>query len=435
MSLLGRFGSFALLLGDALFLVGALFIAVLVRQWGIPSLEELSALFVPFLFLFSVWILVFFISDLYGKQAFLFESRLPGVLWRAQIANSLFAVLFFYLLSSLGVTPKTILFLVIVTSSIFMYVWRVYIFRWLAGGRGETILLVDNSPLSQIVLLGLRSRLPHARITLISPTNKLVETVFSHKASVVAMSLSGTQEGSVPPSELLFANIRFVDVADLYEELFGRIPEEVLDEAWVLRSLSENKKNFYEFFKRCIDIVLASVGALLSLPLYPFVALLIKLEDGGSVFIKQIRVGRGDSHIVIWKFRTMHTNDEGKWLNKEGDKRVTKVGTFLRKSRIDELPQLWNVLGGSLSLIGPRPELPRLVSVYEKEIPYYRLRHLVVPGLSGWAQIHHESPPHSIIETREKLTYDLYYIKHRSLFLDATIILQTIRILLSRTGL
>jgi lipopolysaccharide/colanic/teichoic acid biosynthesis glycosyltransferase len=249
------------------------------------------------------------------------------------------------------------------------------------------------------------------------------------------MSLSGAQEGSVPPSELLFANIRFVDVADLYEELFGRIPEEILDEAWVLRSLSENKKNFYEFFKRLVDIILASTGAVLSLPLYPFVAILIKLEDRGPIFIKQIRVGRGDDLIVIWKFRTMHTSDDGEWLNKGGDKRVTKIGKFLRKSRIDELPQLWNVLGGSLSLIGPRPELPRLVSLYEKEIPYYRLRHLVVPGLSGWAQIHHESPPHSILETREKLTYDLYYIKHRSLFLDAAIILQTIRILLSRTGL
>jgi lipopolysaccharide/colanic/teichoic acid biosynthesis glycosyltransferase len=215
----------------------------------------------------------------------------------------------------------------------------------------------------------------------------------------------------------------------------AELSEAALDEAWVLRSLSENKKDFYDFFKRLIDIVLASVGAVLSLPFYPFAALLIKLEDGGPVFIKQTRIGRGDSPIVIWKFRTMHGSDEGEWLNKTGDKRVTKVGKFLRKSRIDELPQLWNVLGGSLSLVGPRPELPRLVSLYETEIPYYRLRHLVVPGLSGWAQIHHESPPHSLAETREKLTYDLYYIKHRSLFLDVAIVLQTIRTLLSRTGI
>ncbi|OGZ06827.1 MAG: hypothetical protein A3D65_06725 [Candidatus Lloydbacteria bacterium RIFCSPHIGHO2_02_FULL_50_13] len=126
--------------------------------------------------------------------------------------------------------------------------------------------------------------------------------------------------------------------------------------------------------------------------------------------------------------------DEGKQLGENKD-RITAVGNILRKSRIDELPQLWNVLRGDLSLIGPRPEFPGLVKIYHEQIPYYNMRHLVKPGLSGWAQVHHEKPPHTLEETKDKLAYDLYYLKNRSLALDIKIALKTVKTLLSRTGI
>jgi lipopolysaccharide/colanic/teichoic acid biosynthesis glycosyltransferase len=168
----------------------------------------------------------------------------------------------------------------------------------------------------------------------------------------------------------------------------------------------------------------------------PFVAVAIKREGGGPVFIIQERVGQYNRPIRIIKFRSMTGNDTGESaLN--SSLRVTKVGSFLRRTRIDELPQLWNVLRGDYSLIGPRPELPALVAEYAEKIPYYNARHLLKPGLSGWAQIYHREHPHhgiDIAETQNKLSYDLYYVKNRSLLLDLQIGLKTIRTILSRSG-
>ena len=175
---------------------------------------------------------------------------------------------------------------------------------------------------------------------------------------------------------------------------------------------------------------------LLSLVFYPFLIIAIKLQDGGPVFYSQIRTGQNNRPIVMRKFRSMSGSDQGGEVLKS-KLVVTPVGKFLRKTRIDEIPQLWNVLKGDLSLIGPRPEFPALVAEYGKHIPYYHLRHLVKPGLSGWAQLYHDNHPHHGTEveaTREKFSYDLYYLTHRSLVLDATIALKTIKKLLTRSG-
>jgi lipopolysaccharide/colanic/teichoic acid biosynthesis glycosyltransferase len=171
---------------------------------------------------------------------------------------------------------------------------------------------------------------------------------------------------------------------------------------------------------------------------YPFVYIAIKLDDGGPIFIIQERVGKDGKNVNFYKFRSMSGNDQGKY-GKDGTSKhfVTRIGKIIRKTRIDELPQLWSVIKGDLSLIGPRPEFPALVNVYDKEIPFYNARHLVKPGLSGWAQIYHEAHPHHAIateDTKEKLSYDLYYIKNRSLALDIKIALRTMQILMKRAG-
>ncbi|MBU1558085.1 sugar transferase, partial [Patescibacteria group bacterium] len=170
-----------------------------------------------------------------------------------------------------------------------------------------------------------------------------------------------------------------------------------------------------------------------SLILYPFVFVAIKIEGGGPVFITQERIGQGNKIIKMVKFRSMKVNDSGVWPTEE-DQRITKVGKFIRKTRIDELPQLWNILKGDISLIGPRPDIIDLGKKLTKEIPYYTIRNLVKPGLSGWAQIKQDVPPHSIEETKVRLTYDLYYVKNRSFLLDFKIALKTIKTLLSRAG-
>jgi lipopolysaccharide/colanic/teichoic acid biosynthesis glycosyltransferase len=191
---------------------------------------------------------------------------------------------------------------------------------------------------------------------------------------------------------------------------------------------------FYDVFKRFMDIVIAFPAGLISLIFYPFVVAAIKIEDGGAVFIAQKRVGLNDRVIYIHKFRSMQRNDM-ELTTQASDNKITKVGAFIRKTRLDELPQLWDIVRGELSFVGPRPELPSGVALYEKEIPYYGLRHLVKPGLSGWAQLYHHADAHhaaDVVETRNKLSFDLFYLKHRSLWLDAVIALKTIRRVLMR---
>ena len=183
-----------------------------------------------------------------------------------------------------------------------------------------------------------------------------------------------------------------------------------------------------------------SIIGLISLVVYPFVYIAIKLEDGGSVFVMQERVGKNGKIIKMFKFRSMTSNDSGSYHQNGGKTtlKVTRVGKFIRMTRIDELPQLWSVIKGDQSLIGPRPELPALTKVYEEQIPYYNARHLIKPGLSGWAQISHHAHPHhavAVSDTRDKLSYDLFYVKNRSLLLDLRIALQTLKALISRQGI
>ncbi|MDR3558467.1 MAG: sugar transferase, partial [Candidatus Pacebacteria bacterium] len=266
----------------------------------------------------------------------------------------------------------------------------------------------------------------------------IVSLIQQKGITFITADLNDASVRSVLPElyDLFFKGVEFVDIRNLYEDIFDRIPLSLVDNAWCLTHISSASKPVFDLVKRLTDIVVAGLFGAVSLVLYPFVYLAIKLDDGGALFSYQTRVGERDKPISIIKFRTMSVaNDDGKWGN--GPKNViTRVGKFLRKSRIDELPQLWNVLRGDKSLIGPRPEFPEPVALYTREIPYYDLRHIVKPGLSGWAQIYGKHPHHGINsdETRDKLSYDLFYIKNRSLTLDLKIALRTMEVLLSFAG-
>lgn len=436
MSFLGRQESFILLVGDAFLLGLSLWLAVFLRSRSLPTEIELSALALPFSFIFALWLLVFFIADLYGRRAFTTRNTLSFILLQAQITNAVLAVFFFYFIPYFGVAPKTILFLSLAISSFFIYIWRTRFFKFFQPSRKEGILIIGQGPAIEEIEKGLSARRGRATLyKLEGAESDLAFFVEKHHISTVIMPVFSSYTPAGHLKNLLFSQVRFIDASLVYEELFGRVPTDSINDGWILQYLSQAPRRVYDIGRRLFDVIISATLGTASLFLYPLAILAIYLEDGGWPFIVQKRVGRNGREIRIIKFRTMKENDEGVWHDKKGDIRVTKVGKFLRKSRIDELPQLWNVLGGELSLIGPRPELPKLASLYEKEIPYYHLRHLVTPGLSGWAQIHHDSPPHSIEETREKLAYDLYYIKHRSFLLDAEIALKTLRILLSRTGI
>ena len=208
------------------------------------------------------------------------------------------------------------------------------------------------------------------------------------------------------------------------------------EEARVLKeNAAKAEKVFFAATKRAIDIILSIGLAALLLLLFPFISIAIKIESPGPIFFKQKRVGKSGKHFMLWKFRSTHRTavDESVGWGAEGESIYTRVGNFLRKSYLDELPQIKNVLKGEMSLIGPRPERPEFVEILKKDVPFYELRLLVRPGLTGWAQINMENRAFAH-EAKDKLRYDLYYIKHRSLWMELKIILKTLAILSRRTG-
>jgi exopolysaccharide biosynthesis polyprenyl glycosylphosphotransferase len=224
----------------------------------------------------------------------------------------------------------------------------------------------------------------------------------------------------------------------LYEEMTGRVPVHHLESDWIIRSFVDGLRvsGFYEVTKRLLDILGGAVGLLFFAITYPFLALAVFIDSGIPIFYSQPRLGRGGLLFNIYKYRTMRQDAEADGEARttlENDPRVTRVGSFLRKTRLDELPQFWNVLRGEMSLVGPRAERPELVAEYQKQVPFYRARLLVKPGLTGWAQINYGYVA-SVTETAVKIEYDLYYIKHRTLNMDFQIILRTIGTVLRRTG-
>ncbi|MBI5563148.1 MAG: sugar transferase [Deltaproteobacteria bacterium] len=231
---------------------------------------------------------------------------------------------------------------------------------------------------------------------------------------------------------------RKVEVSDLKkvtEEITGKVPIEYLDEYWFIMELLILNKKYFWYAKRTIDLIISAIGIAVTLPLLPLAALAIKLDSPGPVFYSQTRVGRGGKPFRVWKLRTM-VRDADKnnvhWTT-ANDSRVTRMGSFLRKVRVDEFPQFLNILKGEMTLIGPRPEAASLVELYTREIPFYAERHMVTPGATGWAQINYRYG-NSIEDAREKLKYDLYYIKHRNLVLDLVILLKTIRTVATGRG-
>jgi len=236
----------------------------------------------------------------------------------------------------------------------------------------------------------------------------------------------------------------FIDARRLYQEIFQRLPLSLIDDRWILRYVSLSPHSVYSVLKRSFDIVAAIILGLLSLSLYPFIILAIRLDNSKNsevlpcraIFYSADRVGMGGRLMRITKFRTMTGCDDGQDVL-ETKHTVTRVGKFLRRTRLDELPQLWSVLKGEMSFVGPRPEFPELVDEYVKEIKYYNLRHLVKPGLSGWAQIMHDAHSHhkkDTDSTKDKLAYDLFYVKERSLWMDLHIALLTLKTIISKKG-
>lgn len=445
MKILNKREPIILFAGDLIAFFLALWLALLVRYGAIPSPQLLSQHITPFVFLFTLWVFVFFIAGLYEKHTLVFKGKLPSLILNTQVANSLLAVVFFYLFPLFGITPKTVLAVHLVISFILVILWRVAIVpRFGFRERERAILIGAGSDMQELKSevngnerynLSFISSVNLEELDGIAFQEEVIEKVYSEGVTSIVIDLKNPKAERILPSlyNLIFSNVRFLDMYKVYEEVFDRIPLTLVGYNWFLENISFSPHTMYDTLKRMMDVAIAGVLGIISLIFYPFVFIAIKLEDGGDVFITQDRIGRGNRMIKLWKFRSMKKNDSGVWPV-DGDCSITHVGRFLRKSRIDELPQLWNIVTGDMSLIGPRPDIIDLGKKLANEIPYYTVRNLIKPGLSGWAQIKQDIVPHSVEETRERLAYDLYYLKNRSFVLDLAIALKTVKTLLSRTG-
>jgi exopolysaccharide biosynthesis polyprenyl glycosylphosphotransferase len=434
-------------LGDVIILILSLWVTLTVRYKELPTAELWQSHLAPFSVIFALSIVVFYIAGLYTQRhTVIVKNMLPGVIIKSQIGNAFLAVLLFYFVPAFTVTPKINLIVYLLIATCALIIWRLSVFPLMRLRKRQRALVIGTGPEFESLVREMngapRSSLESAAaIDLGAIQNGNMREALSDKMrenniSYVVLDLSHEKVVPLLPElyKTLFLNVGYIDIHVFYEEIFDRIPLSCMTYGWVLEHISPASTRLYDIAKRTVDIVLSLIVGIVALVLYPFVTVLIKLSDGGPVFITQTRVGKNGKLINILKYRSMKVSDGGKWVT-EGDDRVTAVGRFLRKSRIDELPQAWSVLRGDMSLIGPRPDIQDLGEHLKEQIPYYRTRTIVKPGLSGWAQINQEKPPQSVEETRERLSYDLYYIKNRSVMLDFTIVLRTIKTLLSRVGM
>ncbi len=398
-----------LLIGDFFILVASLWVALTLRNLSWPPPGYFETNFVPFLPIFLLSLGVFYIAGLYEKQTRPIRRIMGSRILGAQVATVAIAAVLFFILP-FSIAPKTILVLYLFVSVIAESAWRFY-------RMNREITEKERVP---VILVG-------AGLA----ADELYEEVNSNNKYMIRFV--GRVEKKNPSASHAEGAV-YMDAAPLYEEIFDRVPIEHIDSRELVDSLPKNRV-IYDRSKRVFDILLALALSLIAIPLIALAAVLLYLENG-SPFLYQERIGKNGRTFRIMKLRSMLFDDYGDPQLQEQN-RVTVLGRILRKTRIDEFPQLWNVFAGDLSFIGPRPELPRIAEVYEREIPHYHLRHLIAPGLSGWAQIHDYNAPRGgadVVRTKKKLSFDLYYLKHRSLGIDLAIALKTLRTLSAFSG-
>jgi len=272
----------------------------------------------------------------------------------------------------------------------------------------------------------------------IGAVDDIPDIIRSHNVDRVVVSLADAR-GQLPMDKLLdmkLSGVTFDHLATVYEEYTGKIAIENLRPSWLIFSEGFRKSRALHAVKRATDIGVASLGLLFTGPVMALVALLIRITSPGPTVFKQQRVGLNGGIFTLYKFRSMKPNAEARtgavWATPD-DRRITPVGRFLRRTRLDELPQFWNVLRGDMSLVGPRPERPEFISDLTRKIPFYGQRHVVKPGLTGWAQVKY-SYGASVDDALQKLQYDLFYVKNLSIGLDLFIIFKTIQTVVLQRG-
>lgn len=443
-----RIKQMVLLTGDALVLFVSLPLTLFLREDF--NLELFRDHTYPFIAIYLFILVVFYIIGLYDIRSFRSATSTFPIILAAHSAGLVLGAMLFYTLASPTVTPKTNLALNMLIAAIVVWLWRIIFQRYLAGHLKIRVAIAGfNAHARELAeIIKAKPYMGYRLEALIStePTlsnnvsyytkvffadKNLIENLKEAKIDTVITAENPHLNPAIAQAfyECIPYKIRFLDLAQSYALLTGRIPISYINQTWFLENINEQQKILYGKIKRIADILSAGLIFFASLPLWPVIALAIKWESSGTVFYTQKRVGENKKLFSLIKFRSMiHNAELGKpvWAQAK-DPRVTRVGSFLRRTHLDEMPQMINVIRGDLSLVGPRPERTEFVKELETQIPHYNIRHIIKPGFTGWAQVNFRYA-RTPIDTYEKFQYDLYYLKNRSLSLDAAILLKTVNL-------
>ncbi|MEK9170491.1 MAG: exopolysaccharide biosynthesis polyprenyl glycosylphosphotransferase [Patescibacteria group bacterium] len=443
MNPLSRLKQIFLIAGDVITLYISLILALWIRYGNLFYFQLINYHLQPFTIIFFLWIIIFYIAGLYDLKSLKNDLEFETRFWYTLGINVILAVLFFYLIPFFVITPKTNLVIFLLIFGGLNYIWR-QLCNFILGKMGAVnrLLIVGSNKTAEEIIEKIKNNPQLGYEVKHWMKEGLLDKDFSHLAQIIIANNINTVvipahlKKDLKSAKLIYKTLMFgvevVDLAKLYESTFQKIPLAELEEVWFLENLAKKHK-IYELINEPLEIIFALILGILLLPLLIIIAILIKLTSPGSAFFSQKRVGKNGTEFIIYKFRTMRIDaekDGPQWANYQNDDRATWLGKILRRSHLDELPQLYNIIKGELSFVGPRPERPEFVTKLQKELPYYDLRHLAKPGITGWAQINFRYAA-SATDAYQKLQYDIYYIKNNSPLLDFLIILKTLKFLIS----
>jgi exopolysaccharide biosynthesis polyprenyl glycosylphosphotransferase len=440
--MLTRLKKFILLLGDFFSLSLALFLTIALRYSQNTWAQNFNNHLPYFLVVFFIWLVVFFINDLYNLNLRASGRKFFLQTMNAAALSSLLSVIYFYLNVNASIAPKTNLVIFIIIFVLLFFIWR-GIYQALVSSLipKNNLAIIGFNSNTELILNELKNNPGSGYETALIFKNvdemeSLVETVKEKniRAIVVCDDFGQSEKMREALFSCLAYNITFFDYPSFYELLTGKVPVNAIDSNWFLENIKEGEKNYFNFLKRIVDLFSSLIILIISLPFWPLIILGIVLSGRGPIFFTQNRFGKNEIIFKMIKFRTMKVDGNNGTMTVEGDKRITTFGKFLRKTRLDEIPQVINIIKGEMSFIGPRPERPEIVAELEHQIPFYKTRLLIKPGITGWDQVSGNYHSPSLEDTREKLQYDLFYLKHRSMYLDLAITLKTVATVLSREG-
>lgn len=429
---------FLFFVADVAALYAGLFITLIIRYGGDFYNEFLDAHAVPFTIIFALWIIVFYIAGLYDLRRLRNNIEFVKTLFLCIGINAALAMALFYLIPVFGIAPKTNLIIFVVIFAFIEVFWRRFLNRAMTFGEAPNKVLVIGdgaigAEIKQVVRenpqLGYAIKAEMEEQAAYAAPERVKELAEREGVNLIVISHKLKHEPALVAVlyDLFATGIVVTDLVSFYELILRKVPLSGIQETWFLENIAR-EVSFYDPLKRASEFVGAILIGLILLPFEIIIAILVALTSRGPVIYKQVRVGEKGKEFTLYKFRSMRADAEksgAQWAQKN-DMRTTSIGGMLRASHLDELPQLWNIIRGDLSFVGPRPERPEFVHKLEERIPYYEARFFVKPGVTGWAQIHHRADL-TDEDVVEKLQYDIYYLKNRSPILDWTIILKTLK--------